>query len=290
MALVSISEAAKLVRRNRTTLYRDIEKGRLSKTVSPEGDARIDTSELLRVYGRLHAGEDDAVVGTNASDMIRIALLEEKNRSLERALALEAELRRVKDQVTAELRARITDKETTIRMLESRLFLLEREAGPHRLPPALGPAATTLPTSDATDRPAPARAKPAEVSDARGPAPVQAETNVEANADAGAGVTALAASVQPRPIELPPLQAQPGQQPPVQQPAASPHAMPVPPMQSPPSQKPIAAQPPAQQPLAQSPPLQHAVHVPVTPARPPAEKRTPPGRKGWLARLLHKKS
>lgn len=124
MALVSVTEAAKLVRKNRSTLYRDIERGRLSKTVSPDGDTQIETSELLRAYGRLHANDDDddeALV----RERVRIALLEERNRSLERALALEAELRKVKDQVTNELRARLADKENVIKVLESKLLFLE---------------------------------------------------------------------------------------------------------------------------------------------------------------------
>lgn len=124
MALVSITEAAKLVRRNRSTIYRDIEKGRLSKTVTPDGETQIDTSELLRAYGSLHTEDDDAV-DDPSRDKVKIALLEERNRSLERALALEAELRKVKDQVTNELRARIADKENVIKVLESKVLFLE---------------------------------------------------------------------------------------------------------------------------------------------------------------------
>lgn len=124
MALVSITEAARLVRRNRSTIYRDIEKGRLSKTVTPDGEAQIDTSELLRAYGSLHTDEEETGADP-ARDKVKIALLEERNRSLERALALEAELRKVKDQVTNELRARIADKENVIKVLESKVLFLE---------------------------------------------------------------------------------------------------------------------------------------------------------------------
>ncbi|RJG06083.1 hypothetical protein D3870_08750 [Noviherbaspirillum cavernae] len=125
MALVSITEAAKLVHRNRTTIYRDIERGRLSKTVSPEGDTRIDTSELLRTYGRLYPDVANGSDDESARDKVKVAILEEKNRSLERALALEGELRRIKDQVTSELRARLTDKDSVIKVLESKVLLLE---------------------------------------------------------------------------------------------------------------------------------------------------------------------
>lgn len=122
MALVSITEAAKLVRRNRSTIYRDIERGRLSKTISAEGETQIETSELLRAYGRLH-NEDD--MDEPSREKMRIAILEERTKALERALALEAELRKVKDQVTTELRARLADKENVIKVLESKVLFLE---------------------------------------------------------------------------------------------------------------------------------------------------------------------
>lgn len=125
MALVSITEAARLVRRNRSTLYRDIERGRLSKTVTPEGETQIETSELLRTYGQLHASDDDDNGDGRSRAQVKLAILEERNRSLERALALEAELRKVKDQVTNELRARLADKDSVIKALESKVLFLE---------------------------------------------------------------------------------------------------------------------------------------------------------------------
>ncbi|TFW00536.1 hypothetical protein E4K72_15470, partial [Oxalobacteraceae bacterium OM1] len=134
MALVSITEAAKLVRRNRSTLYRDIERGRLSKTITPEGETQIDTAELLRAYGRLYSGDEE-----NGDDVAqartRIAILEERTRSLERALQLEAELRRVKDQVTNELRARLADKDNVIKVLESKVLFLEYDKEVEALQP-----------------------------------------------------------------------------------------------------------------------------------------------------------
>ena len=149
MALVSITEAARLVRRNRSTIYRDIEKGRLSKTITPDGETQIDTSELLRAYGNLYSAEDGDAGDDASHDKLRIALLEERNRSLERALALEAELRKVKDQVTNELRARITDKENVIKVLESKVLFLEydKQMETH-------PEDNTLPPESALNEPA----------------------------------------------------------------------------------------------------------------------------------------
>ena len=54
MAIVSISEAAKLTGKNRRTLQRHIVAGRLTKTYSATGEEGIDISELIRVYGELN--------------------------------------------------------------------------------------------------------------------------------------------------------------------------------------------------------------------------------------------
>ena len=53
MAWHTIQEAQKLTGKSRRTLYRDMSKGRL--TWAPEGDnaRRLETSELIRVYGAL---------------------------------------------------------------------------------------------------------------------------------------------------------------------------------------------------------------------------------------------
>lgn len=53
MALVSISEAARLTGKSRTTLHRLIKTGVLSTCNGERNTKLIDTSELLRVFGRL---------------------------------------------------------------------------------------------------------------------------------------------------------------------------------------------------------------------------------------------
>ena len=52
MAIVSISEGAKLARKGRQTLYNHHEKGKLAFTETDDGKVGIDTSELHRVYGK----------------------------------------------------------------------------------------------------------------------------------------------------------------------------------------------------------------------------------------------
>lgn len=57
MAKHSISEAARLTGKSRSTLHRHLKQGKLSKEIGPEGEPVIDTSELARVYGTLsHQG------------------------------------------------------------------------------------------------------------------------------------------------------------------------------------------------------------------------------------------
>lgn len=135
MALVSITEASRLIHKDPTAISRDIERGVLGKTILPDGETRIDTAELLHTYGMKDEAEGNREVSikqgatsdhaSGSGDILKIALLEERIRSLERALQLEAELRRAKDQLTNELRARIADKENTIKILENKVLFLE---------------------------------------------------------------------------------------------------------------------------------------------------------------------
>lgn len=152
MALVSINDAAKMVRKTRAALYRDIERGVLTETVLQDGDIRVDTAELVRAYGPI-TPQEEAQANTmtvkestapkatpapkkpqaeakkpvlrSPSDKVKIALQEERIKALERVIALEAELRRVKDQVTNELRARLVEKDHLIKTLESKILFLE---------------------------------------------------------------------------------------------------------------------------------------------------------------------
>lgn len=148
--LVSISEAARMVRRGRATLYRDIDRGRLHKAVSPNGESVLDTAELIRVYGQLflHGTNNDAHgaplipapvnleghATSNFQDVPKddslFRIMEERIHSLERIIALEAELRKVKDQVTTEMRARLDDKDQLIKMLEEKVQQLVQEQQP----------------------------------------------------------------------------------------------------------------------------------------------------------------
>ncbi len=84
MALVSISEAARLVGKSRRTLQRDIVAGKLSKC---DNGQKLDTSELLRVYGAFSPATNVAVgsatMSQDVADMrVRLAALEAENAAL----------------------------------------------------------------------------------------------------------------------------------------------------------------------------------------------------------------
>jgi len=62
MASVSISEAARLTGKARSTLHKYIKQGRLSVTTdAATGSKTIDISELIRVFGNIEATRGDTV-------------------------------------------------------------------------------------------------------------------------------------------------------------------------------------------------------------------------------------
>ena len=92
MAIVSVSEAARLVGKSRRTVQRDIAAGKLSKC---DNGKKLDTSELMRVYGSLLNAPNDADKNAHmtqdvapnippdvAEMRIRLAALEAENAAL----------------------------------------------------------------------------------------------------------------------------------------------------------------------------------------------------------------
>lgn len=53
MAKVNLSKAAILVGKNRTTIWRHVNSGKVSIERDRDGNPMVDTSELIRVYGEL---------------------------------------------------------------------------------------------------------------------------------------------------------------------------------------------------------------------------------------------
>ncbi|UYZ85597.1 helix-turn-helix domain-containing protein (plasmid) [Entomomonas sp. E2T0] len=103
MALVTITEASKLTKKNRTTLYRYIKEGKLSKTTDDAGKDKLDTSELLRVFGALHATKDTMLHNTEKqhiatqNDVAKTNELQQKIQQLEQQILNKDELLKAKD-------------------------------------------------------------------------------------------------------------------------------------------------------------------------------------------------
>jgi hypothetical protein len=55
MALVGLSEAARITGRNRTTIFRAMKSGRLSFTTNGAGERQVDVAELERVFAATDA-------------------------------------------------------------------------------------------------------------------------------------------------------------------------------------------------------------------------------------------
>lgn len=111
MALVSISEAAKLVGKARTTLYRAVASGRLSATTNATGETVIDIAELSRVYGEFRNARNSSATDASLRDATPDAT--------SRISALEAEVTQLRERL-ADKDNHIADLRASIRLLESR--------------------------------------------------------------------------------------------------------------------------------------------------------------------------
>ena len=84
MAKLSISAAARAVGKNRTTIYRHIEKGLLSTTKDVRGNHKIDTAELMRVFGEIESsGDSIKATQVNTEQQATIELLKQQLESAE---------------------------------------------------------------------------------------------------------------------------------------------------------------------------------------------------------------
>lgn len=123
MALVSIAEAAKLVNRDRKTLYRAIREGRLTATVNATGNAthatgarQVETSELIRVFGKL---------APQASCGATVAMPQDATPTATHATTdFEAKIAALAAE-NAQLKERLADKEKHLEDLRNTVRLLE---------------------------------------------------------------------------------------------------------------------------------------------------------------------
>ena len=113
MAQLSVAEAARLVARDRKTLYRMVKEGRLSATVNNDGQRQIETSELVRVFGVLE-NPDDRRDGRETDAVPQ----RETRPETDRIALLEAELRHARELLEVK-DGQIQDLRQSIRLLDA---------------------------------------------------------------------------------------------------------------------------------------------------------------------------
>jgi excisionase family DNA binding protein len=122
MALVTLSEAARLAGVSRQTIYRKAASGELSTVRQEDGSKGVDTSELARVFGNLRTPE--TVSETVTSDTVRQAVTGPDSAVLQAQLD-------AAHQVIAAQEARITDlqadKAKLWEQVEGQRLLLEHK-------------------------------------------------------------------------------------------------------------------------------------------------------------------
>ena len=80
MAEVTVSEAARLTGKGRSTIQRHIKNGKLSVGRDGAGNPLVDTSELMRVFGPIHLADTGQPVSVTQDDTPTLELLREQLR------------------------------------------------------------------------------------------------------------------------------------------------------------------------------------------------------------------
>ena len=136
MAILGLRDAAKAAGVSRQTIYRKSSIGALSIVTRDDGSKGVDTSELLRVFGKLGDSETDTQDrqgGSRDSD---------RDRALQGELDATREALRLAQEALASERARVTTLETQAaererwlrEQIDHQRLLLEHK--PHQPPPA----------------------------------------------------------------------------------------------------------------------------------------------------------
>lgn len=121
MATVTISEAARLSGKSTKTLYRMASQGRLSVSLDENGAKIVETSELVRVFGRLR-GQNESRATLNeshgesqneTSETVNISILEARIKALEDAIV-------AKNEIISQQKDNLSDLRQAMLLLENR--------------------------------------------------------------------------------------------------------------------------------------------------------------------------
>ena len=125
MTIVNISEAARLVKKSRTTLYRYIKDGKLSTCIGHNNEDGVDTSELIRVFGILHVTpKEQAKVGIDEHSVTHTETQNEQLLLQEKLIKQEFEIKNLQQKIEF-LEILLEEKNSMVLEKEKRLLLLE---------------------------------------------------------------------------------------------------------------------------------------------------------------------
>ena len=146
MAKISISEAARLTGKNRSTLHRHIKTGKLSKDSDDEGNPVLDTSELARVYPSFKVPvakqHPPVVLQSNSKQQaatpyetsyatVEIELLKLRLQNAEEKITIEESRRREAEQREREAKEEIN---RLLGIVEKHTYLLAASQAPEEVP------------------------------------------------------------------------------------------------------------------------------------------------------------
>ena len=119
MAIVNLSEAARLTGKSRKTIQRYVASGRLSMSHDVQGLKGVDTSELMRVFGPLSHSMSETVARTESqpvpiSDKLNVAEIEALKAKI-KVLEVQAH---AKDELLAAKDRHLSSLEQALRLLE----------------------------------------------------------------------------------------------------------------------------------------------------------------------------
>jgi excisionase family DNA binding protein len=123
MPHLSVREAAKLAGKDRSTILRAIDHGRLSATRDEHSRFRIDPAELERAFGQLYApavrtaGETDALPHPAPADLPRTATLEREVELLREMLSMHERERQGWEEERAFLRNLVETQAAQVKLL-----------------------------------------------------------------------------------------------------------------------------------------------------------------------------
>ena len=150
MALVSISEAARLTGKSRKTIHTYVTSGKVTKVTDIQGRPKIDTSELIRVFGDIRVTDSKQKSQCNFSQEVTPETVTSKVTENHQVEVLKKEIEMLRE-LLAEKDKRNDDLKHALLLIESKLPKTP-EPAPEPQPEPVTPAITETVTPVATKK------------------------------------------------------------------------------------------------------------------------------------------